>query len=83
MIFSAIAITCFPLDTSFLGNGTLTYSTSSVEAIEDQYDYGTTAIYQCNSGYELTGGDTVRTCTGDGSSPLGQWNGTAPTCTGK
>ena len=83
MILSAIAITCSPLDTSFLGNGTLTYSTGSVEAIEDQYDYGTTATYQCNSGYELTGGDTVRTCTGDGSSPVGQWNGTTPLCTGK
>ena len=25
----------------------------------------------------------MRTCTGDGSSPVGQWNGTAPVCTGK
>ena len=25
----------------------------------------------------------MRTCTGDGSSPVGQWNGTAPNCTGK
>ena len=71
------------MDTSSLEYGTLTYSTSSIEAIEDQYGYGTTAIYQCDSGYELTGGDTVRTCTGDGSSPVGQWNGTTPVCTGK
>ena len=55
----------------------VTYSTMS------QYDYGTTATYQCDSGYELTGGDTLRTCTGDGSSPVGQWSGAAPVCTGK
>ena len=71
------------MDTSSLEYGTLTYSTGSVETVEDQYDFETTATYQCNSGYELTGGDTVRTCAGDGSSPVGQWNGTAPNCTGK
>ena len=60
-------------------NGMVTYSSDTTEP----YDYRTTATYQCDSGYELTGGDTVRTCTGDGSSPVGQWNGTAPTCTGK
>ena len=25
----------------------------------------------------------MRTCTGDGSSLVGQWNGTAPACLGK
>ena len=25
----------------------------------------------------------MRTCTGDGSSPVGQWNETAPNCSGK
>ena len=25
----------------------------------------------------------MKTCTGDGSSPMGQWDGTAPHCTGK
>ena len=24
----------------------------------------------------------MRTCTGDGSSPVGQWNGNDPVCTG-
>ena len=56
----------------------ITYSS----AIAEHYDYGTTATYQCDSGYELTGGDTVRTCTGDGSSPVGQWNRTASKCAG-
>ena len=73
----AIAIHCSPLDILPLGN--ITYSTGTTK---NQYDYGTTATYQCDSGYELTGGDTVRTCTGDGSSPANQWNGTAPICLG-
>ena len=25
----------------------------------------------------------MRTCAGDGSSPVGQWNGTAPVCISK
>ena len=60
-------------------NGTVVYSSDSTEP----YDYGTIATNQCDSGYELTGGDAVRTCTGDGSSPVGQWNGTAPACLGR
>ena len=56
-------------------NGMITYST-------EPYVYRTTATYQCALGYELTGGDDERTCTGDGGSPVGQWNGTAPNCTG-
>ena len=59
-------------------NGMITYSSDTTEP----YDYETTATYQCDSGYELTGGDTVRTCTDDGSSPVGRWNGTAPICSG-
>ena len=51
--------------------------------ITEPFDYGTTATYQCDSGYELTWGDTVRTCTGDGSSAEGQWNRTALVCLGK
>ena len=56
----------------------IAYSSDTTEP----YDYGATATYLCDTGYELTGGDTVRTCTGDGSSPVGQWNGTNPNCTG-
>ena len=50
--------------------------------VTEPYNYGTTATYQCDSGYELTRGDTVRTCTGDGSSPVGQWNGSPSVCSG-
>ena len=80
-------IQCFPASNPSAGcpalpaieNGMSVYSSDTTEP----YDYGTTATYQCDSGYELTGGDTVRTCTGDGSSAEGQWNGTAPACLGK
>ena len=41
-----------------------------------------TATYQCDDGYILNGGDVMRTCVGDGSSPNGKWNGSAPTCSG-
>ena len=59
-------------------NGMIIYSTTTSMS----YNYGTVATYQCDFGYELTGGGTVRTCTGDGSSPVGQWNGTDLTCSG-
>ena len=36
--------------------------------------YDTTAAYTCNSGYEVTGGTTVR-CSASGT-----WTGTPPTC---
>ena len=85
ILLTIIAISCAPLDTSSLKYGIISYFTDSVWTVrvEDQYDCETTATYQCDSGYELTGGDTVRTCTGDGSSPEGQWSETAPVCTGK
>ncbi len=44
------------------------------------YDYETRATYQCNDGHVLTSGDNERTCTGDGSTPSGQWDGAAPQC---
>ena len=73
-----VAIRCPALPT--MDNGIVIYSSNISMS---QYVYGATATFQCDSGYELTGGDTVRTCTGDGSSPVGQWNGTATVCTGK
>ena len=43
------------------------------------FDYLTTATYSCNTGFGLSGGDTIRTCVGSSSGP-GEWDGTAPTC---
>ena len=74
--FLTTVITCSALPA--IKNGMIAYSRDTTE----RYDYGTTATYQCDSGYELTEGDTVRTCTGDDSSPVGQWNGTASKCAG-
>ena len=42
----------------------------------------TTATYSCDPGFGLSGGDSVRTCTGSTENP-GEWTGTAPTCEGK
>ena len=47
------------------------------------FDFGTNATYSCDSGFGLSGEDTVRTCDGDGSSPKGEWTGDAPTCDGQ
>ena len=57
-------------------NGTIGYSRLGTT---DVFNYGTTAIYQCNHGYKLIGEDSERTCTGD-VSPRGRWDGTAPQC---
>ncbi len=68
------AITCSAL--TVIGNGMIVYSSDRTEP----HDYGTTAMYECDPGYEITGGDSERTCTGDSSSPSGLWDGTAPQC---
>ena len=68
------AITCPTL--SSIPNGRVVFSTAS------PLPYGAIATYSCTEGYGLSGGDTVRTCGGDGSSPFGTWNGMVPTCEG-
>ena len=40
------------------------------------------ATYSCNTGFALIGNNT-RTCTGNGSSTTGFFNGVAPTCQGE
>ncbi len=46
------------------------------------FDYSTVAIYFCDTGYGLNGGDLTRSCGGDDSSTTGSWSGTQPTCEG-
>ncbi len=68
------AITCSALPA--VGNGMIVYSSDTTEP----YDYETTASYQCDPGYNRTGGDNERSCTGNGTTPIGDWNGTATIC---
>ncbi len=67
-------ITCTALPN--VTNGTIDYSSGTTAL----YDYETTATYRCNLGHVLTSGDSVGTCTGDGSTSSGQWHVTAPQC---
>ena len=60
-------------------NGDIEYSTDLTATFEAP----TTAVYKCDPGYSLVGGDTVRMCTGTGESTDGDWTGSAPTCDGK
>ena len=39
---------------------------------------GSTATYECDTGYVLVGGEDTRTCQENG-----EWSGTAPTCNSK
>ena len=79
MILTA-EITCVPLMDP--ENGTLTYSTGM--STNQKFAFRTRAMYDfmCNDGYELNGGDLMRSCVGDGSNPVGSWNGTTPRCSG-
>ncbi len=56
----------------------IVYSSNTTEP----YDYETTAVYECDIGYEVTSGDSERTCTESGMNSEGIWNGTIPTCSG-
>ncbi len=48
----------------------------------EPFDYGTTATYECDPGYEMVSGDSERTCTDNSDSPDDQWSGTAAVCSG-
>ena len=60
-------------------NGDIEYSTD----LTATFDAPTTATYKCDPGYSLVGGDTVRICTGTGTSTSGFWTGSTPTCEGE
>ncbi len=71
-----LAITCSADD---VANGMVIYSSDTTPP----YDYGTTATYECDTGYEQTGGDRERSCTGDGIIQSGDWNGITAICSRK
>ena len=60
-------------------NGRIDFATDQLAP----FDFRTVATYICSQGYELDGGDVVRTCEGDSSNPNGEWTGTARTCIGQ
>ncbi|XP_064384817.1 E-selectin-like [Halichondria panicea] len=66
-------ITCFPLTDPF--NGFVTYSST----VNSNYVFDVVATYSCDTGFFLVGNDS-RTCTGDGSSITGAFDGLVPSC---
>ena len=59
-------------------NGMTLYSVSS--DADGKYGFGATVSYECIRGFGLVPGLTVRTCGGNGSSIIGSFDETAPTC---
>ncbi len=60
-----------------LTNGLLAYNSIADE--NSAFSFNVVVTYTCDTGFSLVGGST-RTCTGDGSSTTGAFNGVAPTC---
>ncbi|XP_064407438.1 uncharacterized protein LOC135352209 isoform X3 [Halichondria panicea] len=69
------AITCPPLTAPT--NGFVTYNNTSDE--NGNYSFNTMANHSCDTGFVLVGNNT-RTCTGDGSSTTGIFDGEAAIC---
>ncbi|XP_064395137.1 E-selectin-like [Halichondria panicea] len=71
------AITCSAAPSP--NNGRTDFSGSSAE--NDTYAFDVVATYSCDTGFYLVG-NSSRTCTGDGSSTTGAFDGEAPFCEG-
>ncbi len=59
-------------------NGTIDFGGASRDE-NGTYIFAVVATYSCDTGFALIG-NSSRTCTGDGMSVNGGFNGTAPTC---
>ncbi len=70
-----IAITCPP--STAPTNGFVTYSSTSDE--NGNYAFNAMSIHSCDTGFVMVGNNT-RTCTGDGSSTTGAFDGEAAIC---
>ncbi len=75
-IHFTIAITCLPLTAPI--NGFVSYSSSTSDE-SSNYAFNAMANHSCNTGFVLVGNNT-RTCTGDGSSNTGGFDGEAAFC---
>ncbi len=58
----------------------MTYSSYADE--NNNYAFDVVATYSCDTGFSLVD-NSSRTCTGDGSSVIGAFDGLAPFCEGK
>ena len=72
-VFSAIA--CSPLADPI--NGTVSYSAAADRI--GKYVFNVTANHSCDTGFTLVGNNT-RTCSGDGTSITGAFDGKTSTC---
>ncbi len=70
------AITCSPLMSPT--NGTVSYGGVATD-VNGNLLFNVMATYSCDTGFALVD-NSSRTCTGDGMSVNGSFNGTAPTC---
>ena len=61
-------------------NGQVRYSTISATT---GVGFGSTATFNCDTGYGLTIEERVLTCGGDGTSLNGTWSSDPPSCAGK
>ncbi len=73
MLHFTIAITCPPLTAPT--NGSVTSSSDE----NGNYVFNAMANHSCETGFVLVGNNT-RTCTGDGSSTTGVFDGVAAIC---
>ncbi len=75
------AITCSsPME---LIHGSVFYDGATVPVDRSaNFTFGVLAIYSCDTEFVLVGSKR-RTCTGDGNSTIGAFDGEAPVCTGE
>ena len=76
LFYLTTAITCPPLTAPI--NGFVTYSSSTSDK-NGNYAFNAMANHSCDTGFVLVGNNT-RTCTGDGSSTTGVFDGEAAIC---
>ncbi len=62
-------------------NGNIDFGGASLDE-NNTYIFAVVATYSCNTGFSLVG-DNTRTCTGDGSTTTGSFDGEVPTCEGE